>query len=165
MKHVQIGFIGLITALLTGCIVSPPPQNTYPGTSGVIISANPVPVAGSGGLGTLAGAAAGGYAGSRLTDNKKASEVDTAAGIVAGALIGDIAEHMMTRKQATEYIVKTVNGTVVTVEQPTDPALQINQRVVVIYQNNRPKLIPDNSGPDYRMEVHHYHHYDNDDED
>lgn len=159
--------VGLLALLLTGCTTTDTQQNTYPSTSGVIIATKPVTLAGSGGIGTFAGMAAGAYGGSQLTKNKKARIADTAAGAVLGALVGDMAEHALTRKQGTEYIVKTVNGTVVTVDQPTDPSLQINQRVVVLYQDNKPKLIADNSMPENRMEVHHHHHhyYHDDDED
>lgn len=160
MIHYRIWLaMSAIALLLTGC-ASTQTQSTYPSVSGVIISMQPMTQAGSGKIGMLAGAAAGGFGGSTLTHNKKAQVVDAAAGAVVGALIGDMAEHAMTRKQGMEYLVKTDNGTVVKIDQTPNPALQINQRVVIIYQNNgQPQLIPDNSRPQERMEVHHYHHH------
>lgn len=171
MRRHQIWLaISAFALLLTGCASTNQNQTTYPSVSGVIISMQPVTQAGGGKIGTLVGAAAGGLGGSTLTHNKKAQITDAAAGAVVGAIIGDMAEHAMTHKHVMEYLVKTDNGTVVKVDQPANPALQINQPVVILYQNNgQPQLIPDNSRQS-RVEVnyyhhHHHYHYYNDDDD
>ena len=83
------------------------------------------------GIGTLGGAAAGGYLGSRL-GNGRGSTALAIIGAVAGGIAGSAAEGAATRKQGLQITVRMDNGQALAITQAADVQLSVGQRVEVI---------------------------------
>lgn len=89
---------------------------------GVVESVRPVLMEGTKSpVGTVAGAAVGGLAGSTLGGGR-GSSVAAVLGAVAGGLAGSALEEGVTRKQAMEITVKMDSGQLIAIVQEGDPA-------------------------------------------
>ncbi len=135
---------------------------------GVIVSARPVVVGqeqlGDNTAGTLGGGLLGGLAGSQIGKGR-GQVAAMAGGAVLGAVAGAFAEDKLKEQEGIEYVVRLNNGSLRTVVQGPEPRLSPGQRVLVIVgQNARSRVIPDNSGlsevqmletPGQRVEVVH----------
>lgn len=93
-------------------------------------------------IGTAAGAAIGGIAGSGVGDGKGAA-IATVVGAVAGGLAGSAVEEAATKKQGVELIVRLANSNrVIAVVQANNPdrPIYVGDRVRVITINGRTRV-------------------------
>jgi outer membrane lipoprotein SlyB len=99
---------------------------------GAVLAIQPVLIAqNSTGIGTLGGAAAGGYLGSRI-GNGNGSTAMAIIGAVAGGIAGSAAEGAATREQGLQITIRLDSGQVVAITQAADVQLVPGQRVEVI---------------------------------
>jgi len=100
---------------------------------GTIVSMRQVQVAGSSsGVGTMAGVAAGGIAGSAIGGGWRGPALGAIAGAVIGGIAGTAIERGATQGTATEFIIQQDNGQTIAVVQTNEDQLQIGERVVLI---------------------------------
>jgi len=142
-----------LAASLTGCGPDYSP-NTYATNAvqqankvdqGVIVGVREVGVSASGTAGAAVGAAAGGIAGAQA-----GSGATSAFGALGGALVGGIAgsaaEHVVGDTRAFEYIVRKLNGDLLSVTQKDADPLAIGQKVLLI-AGNQARVVPDYTVP------------------
>ena len=99
---------------------------------GTVLAIQPVLIApNSTGIGTLGGAAAGGYLGSRM-GNGRGSTALAILGAVAGGIAGSAAEGATTREQGLQITVRLDNSQAVAITQAADVQLSVGQRVEII---------------------------------
>jgi outer membrane lipoprotein SlyB len=99
---------------------------------GTVLAIQPVLIApGSTAIGTLGGAAAGGYLGSSV-GNGRGSTAMAIIGAVAGGIAGSAAEGAATREQGLQITIRLDNGQTLAITQAADVQLAIGQRVEVI---------------------------------
>lgn len=128
-------------ALLSGCAQNISPNSYSVGSvgmvnrsiAGVIISARPVDIRGTAGLGGTAGAAAGAAAGSAIGGGTRANIVGAIGGAVVGGLTGAALEASATKQTGMEYVVETENGNLMTVVQGGAPVFVEGNKVLVLY--------------------------------
>lgn len=93
------------------------------------------------GLGTAAGAAAGGIAGSQIGQGG-----GNAAAVLGGALIGGGLGYLLDREasatKAFEYILEKKDGDLITLAQKEDAPLAAGTRVLILY-GVKARIIPD----------------------
>lgn len=77
-------------------------------------------------IGTVAGAAIGGLAGSSV-GHDTVSSVAAIAGAVAGGLAGSAAEEAMTRADGVEVTIRMEGGKIISVVQAADPNVQFKE--------------------------------------
>lgn len=82
-------------------------------------------------VGTVAGGAVGGVAGSSVGDGK-GKTLMTVIGAVAGGVAGSAVEEGLTRKEGLEITVDLDNGTTIAVVQEADEAFEVGDRVRVL---------------------------------
>ena len=85
------------------------------------------------GVGTIAGAAAGGVGGSDF-GNGKGAILTTIAGAIVGGFAGNAAENALRNKVGIQYIIKKENGQTVSIVQnisKDDKPLHVGQRVMI----------------------------------
>lgn len=108
---------------------------------GTIISVRQVDIEGTNSGGALAGGAAGGVAGMNVGGGAEEQIAGAVIGAMAGALAGAAIEKGATGQKGMEYIVRTKNGSLLTVVQGTDQQFKEGQEVIVIY-GARARIIP-----------------------
>jgi outer membrane lipoprotein SlyB len=144
---------GLVLAGLSGCGPSYSPD-TYASNAvqqankveqGVVIGVRQVGVSASGTVGTVAGAAAGGIAGSQVGIGP-VSAITALGGSLVGGFAGSAAEHVSADTAAFEYIVRKPNGDLVSVTQKDKTPLALGQKVLVI-AGNQARVVPDYTLP------------------
>ena len=111
---------------------------------GTVMAIQPVLIApNSTGIGTLGGAAAGGYLGSRI-GNGHGSTALAIIGAVAGGIAGSAAEGAATREQGLQITVRLDDGQAVAITQADDVQLAVGQRVEVIgnFYGGKARVIP-----------------------
>jgi len=97
---------------------------------GVVESVRQVTIEGSkSGVGTIAGGAIGGVAGSNIGGGNRGSAVGTILGAVAGGVAGSAIEQSATKKQGLEITVKLDNGELRAVTQDADEVFRPGERV------------------------------------
>lgn len=106
--------------------------------AGTIVSAREVQVSGDsmgggGMVGTLAGGSLGAIAAGTNIGQGYGSAAAAIGGAVLGGVIGNYAEKKVTSQRGMEYVVKTNQGTMVSVVQGLTPRLNIGQHVLVQY--------------------------------
>ncbi len=127
-----------ISALFSGC-ASTSSGSVYSGGQarqeqtvrmGVVESVRQVTIEGSkSGVGTIAGGAIGGVAGSNIGGGNRGSAVGTILGAVAGGIAGDAIERGTTKKQGLEITVKLDNGELRAITQEADESFRPGERV------------------------------------
>ena len=139
-----VSVVGVL-AVLTGCTPDISANNYSTNqvgqvsrtARGVVIAATPVKVSGTrggmGGVGTLAGAVAGGAGGSAIGGGARSNIIGGVGGAVVGGVLGHYAEQGLTTQTGMEYQVRLANRSVVTITQGINPPLSIGQPVFVIY--------------------------------
>lgn len=140
----------LISLLLAGCAANVNPDSYSVGSvgqvnrtiAGVIVSARPVEIAGTNGVGAATGALAGGVAGSAIGHGGRANALGAIGGAVAGALVGAAIEQGVTNQTGIEYVVQTDNDNLITLVQGPEPVFQIGEHVMVLY-GNRSRIVAD----------------------
>lgn len=98
---------------------------------GTIVGMRPVQVAGRapGGVGTVAGAAAGGIAGSFIGGDWRSNALAGIGGALAGGIAGSAIEGGLSAGTAIEFIVREDQGGDISVVQTNEDALQVGDRV------------------------------------
>ncbi len=111
---------------------------------GTIIAVRQVIVSdGDGQFGKLAGAAAGGVAGSMIGGSDAVHILGAIGGAVVGGIAGDAAQEGLSRQRGYEYTIQLDNGNIVSLVQGTDVFLQVGQKCLVLY-GNRSRVVPYN---------------------
>jgi outer membrane lipoprotein SlyB len=110
---------------------------------GIIISARPIKISGAkSGIGAGAGASTGAVGGAVLGGDAAGMAVGAIAGAVVGGVAGALTEEELTKQTGMEYVVKTGNGSLISVVQSDDVPFEINQHVIVLY-GSRSRIIND----------------------
>jgi outer membrane lipoprotein SlyB len=140
MRIIQILVATLLTLLLGACASSnsgsvysrDDARKTQTVRTGVVESVRQVKIEGTKSpIGTVAGAAVGGIAGSSIGEGK-GSSIGAVIGAVVGGLAGSAAEEMMTRKDALEITVKLDGGGLTAVVQEADEQFKAGDKVRLI---------------------------------
>ncbi len=101
---------------------------------GVVESVRQVTIVGSNsGVGTIAGGAIGGVAGSNIGGGSRGSAVGTILGAVAGGLAGNAIEQGTTKKPGLEITVKLDSGELRAVTQDADEVFRPGERVRLLF--------------------------------
>lgn len=98
---------------------------------GTIVSSRPVQVAGTAGIGTLAGAAAGATAGSFIGGDTRSNILAGLGGAIVGGIAGSAIERGATGGTATEFVVREDRGGDIAVVQTNEEGLQPGDRVAI----------------------------------
>ena len=98
---------------------------------GTIVSSRPVQVAGTSGIGTLAGAAAGATAGSFIGGDTRSNILAGLGGAIVGGIAGNAIERSATGGTATEFVVREDRGGDIAVVQTNEEGLQPGDRVAI----------------------------------
>jgi outer membrane lipoprotein SlyB len=120
-------------------------QQANPVQQGVIVGVRNVGVSAAGTVGTVTGAAAGGIAGSQAVPSP-ISAFTALGGSLVGGIAGSAVEHTTADTTAFEYIVRKVNGDLVSVTQKDKTPLGLGQKVLVI-AGNQARVVPDYTVP------------------
>ena len=93
-------------------------------------------------VGTIAGAAVGGLAGSTMGGSTE-SKIAAVAGAVAGGVLGNMAEKKITAKQGIELTIRLEDGSYISVVQQTDPNAPFSSgdRVKVLSQSSATRVV------------------------
>lgn len=114
---------------------------------GSIVGSRPVQVqGGSGGLGTAAGAVAGGVGGSFIGGDWRSNVLAGLGGALLGGLAGNAIEGGVGTRQAIEFVVREDRGGDIAVVQTNEEGLQVGDRVV-INRGDRTRLSRAAGGP------------------
>ncbi|MEM7442888.1 MAG: glycine zipper 2TM domain-containing protein [Pseudomonadota bacterium] len=109
-----------------------------------VVSYRPVNVEGTRtGIGAVAGAAAGGTAGSLIGGGTTENILGAIGGAVAGGLVGNYLEEGLTRQTGLEYTLRLNNGQIVTLVQGAEQPIAPGSRVLIIY-GERARIVPAN---------------------
>jgi outer membrane lipoprotein SlyB len=95
------------------------------------------------GLGTAAGAAAGGIAGSQIGKGG-GNAIATLGGVLIGGAIGWLAEQEANATTAYEYILEKPNGDLVTLAQKQEQPFAVGDHVFILY-GVQARVIPDST--------------------
>lgn len=102
-------------------------------STGVIVSMEVIEVAGTDGVGTLAGGVAGAAAGSMIGGNTAVNIIGGVGGAVLGGVLGNAAEKAVTKDTAFEFLVKEDRtGSVISVVQSNELALRPGDHVILV---------------------------------
>jgi outer membrane lipoprotein SlyB len=138
MRTLHIFGALLLTAFLAGCASSnsgsvysrDEARKTQTVRMGVVESVRTVRLEGTKSpVGTVAGGAVGGIAGSSIGGGGRTSAVAAVLGAVVGGLAGSAAEEGLTRKDGLEITVKLDSGTMLAVVQEADVQFAPGDRV------------------------------------
>jgi outer membrane lipoprotein SlyB len=149
----------VLTAALAGC-ASGLGANSYDPSSvgrvarveeGTIVGVRPITIEGSNQsskIGTLAGAALGGLAGSEIGGGSKAN----AAGAIGGAVLGGLAGNAIGKSAGAQagfaYTIRLPSGELVAITQAGDYAMPAGTPVLIEY-GARARVIPQRAGYGY----------------
>ncbi len=140
MRIIQVLVATMLTLLLGACASSnsgsvysrDDARKTQTVRTGIVESVRQVKLEGTKSpIGTVAGAAVGGIAGSSIGQGK-GSTIGAVIGAVVGGLGGSAAEEMMTRKDALEITVKLDGGGLTAVVQEADEPFNAGDKVRLI---------------------------------
>lgn len=139
MKRTLVA-LGLI-ATMVGCANTTDPSTYSVGSvgqvnrsvSGVVISARYVNINTNTGVGAGVGGVAGAVAGSSIGGGARANALGAIGGAVIGAIAGSAVEQSGANQPGMEYVISTINGSLLTVTQGVDPRFQENDRVIILY--------------------------------
>jgi len=142
--RITIAGVVAASALISGC-ASTTSGSVYPSSQagreqtvrlGVVESVRQVTIEGSkSGVGTLAGGAIGGVAGSNIGGGNRGSAVGTILGAVAGGLAGNAIEEGTTKRPGLEITVRLDNGELRAVTQDADESFRPGERVRLLSGN------------------------------
>lgn len=157
-KAFAAAFVVLATAL-AGC-ASGLGANSYDPVSvgrvarveeGTIVGYRPITIAASpqaSKIGTLAGAALGGLAGSELGGGSKANAAGTIGGAVLGGLAGNAIGSSAGQQSGFAYTIRLPSGELVSIAQAGQYAIPVGAPVLIEY-GDRARVIPQQSGYGY----------------
>ena len=102
-------------------------------STGTIVSMEVIDVAGTDGVGTLAGGVAGAAAGSMIGGNTAVNIIGGVGGAVLGGVLGNAAEKAITSDTAFEFLVQEdKSGDVISVVQSNELGLQPGDHVILV---------------------------------
>lgn len=148
MRIIKILVATLLTLLLGACASSnsgsvysrDDARKTQTVRTGIVESVRQVKLEGTKSpIGTVAGAAVGGIAGSSIGQGK-GSTIGAVIGAVVGGLGGSAAEEMMTRKDALEITVKLDGGGLTAVVQEADEQFKAGDKVRLIESGGNTRI-------------------------
>jgi outer membrane lipoprotein SlyB len=113
--------------------------------AGVIAGVRKVHISAQGAIGGVAGAAAGGVAGSQAGVGPS-SAFGAIGGSVLGGLAGTATEHIIGDTDGFEYIVRKINGEMISVAQRDEKPLWVGEKVLVI-SGPQARIVPDYTVP------------------
>ena len=100
---------------------------------GIILSVRDVKIKGTeSGVGAVAGATAGGLAGSTLGGNTAKRALGGLGGAVIGGILGHTTENLITRGNASEFIIQPDEGEPYSIVQKNDEELKEGERVLIL---------------------------------
>ncbi len=112
-------------------------------TQGTIIGMREVQVqGGQGGVGTAAGAVAGGIGGSFIGGDWRSNLLAGLGGAIIGGIIGNQAERAISSGTATEFVIRETTGNDIVVTQTNEEGLRIGDRVRV-NRSDRTRVVRD----------------------
>jgi outer membrane lipoprotein SlyB len=153
-KAFAVAFAVLATAL-AGC-ASGLGANNYDRSSvgmvarveeGTVVGARPIRIEGSSQgskVGTLAGAALGGLAGSEVGGGSKANTAGAIVGAVLGGVAGNAVGNAATAQDGYAYTIRLASGELVSIAQAGPNAIQPGTPVIIEY-GARARVIPQNA--------------------
>lgn len=157
-KAFAVAFAVLATAL-AGC-ASGLGANSYDRGSigtvarveeGTVVGMRPIQIEGSSQgskVGTLAGAALGGLAGSEIGGGSKANTAGAIGGAILGGVLGNAVGNSATAQSGYAYTIRLRSGELVSVAQAGDYAIPSGTPVLIEY-GARARVIPQNSSIGY----------------
>ncbi len=139
--------------LVTGCM---PPTNPDSYTAydagmkanvyqGVIVDIRQVTLEGGTDVGAPIGAVVGGVGGSFIGSRDAPNVVGALGGALVGGIAGYYIDKSLTTRDALQYIIKLDNSKTVAVVQGKQPALANGQRVLVLFDRRKTRVVPDNT--------------------
>lgn len=139
MKFLKFALI-LFPAFLVGCAQNINPNEYSAGEigsahrveKGVIVSLTPVSVNKASGVGLLAGAVAGGAAGSMIGGNTAMNVIGATGGAVAGGALGSAIENKLSKAEAIEYVIQIQDSSYLSVVEANPPLYHRGEHVLVI---------------------------------
>ena len=100
---------------------------------GIVLSVRDVKIKGTeSGVGAVAGATAGGLAGSTLGGNTAKRALGGLGGAVIGGILGHTTENLITRGNASEFIIQPDEGEPYSIVQKNDEELKEGERVLIL---------------------------------
>lgn len=151
-RLIEIGVVAVLLGLLAGCGSDYSP-NTYHASavqqankveSGVIVGFREVKISASGTVGAVSGGAAGGILGAQTGTSGMDAALGGVAGTAVGSLLGTAIEHASSDTTGWEYIVRKLDGEMISVTQREKQPLPLGQKVLVI-AGSQARIIPDYS--------------------
>ncbi|MCS6891082.1 MAG: hypothetical protein RMK64_13600 [Rhodovarius sp.] len=116
-------------------------------SQGVVVGFRPVRITADGAVGAAAGGAAGGAVGGAIgAPDRVASALGAVGGALLGSLVGTAAERALTNADAFEYVVRKLEGGLVSVTQRDLVPLPVGARVLVI-EGAQARIVPDYTRP------------------
>ncbi len=118
---------------------------------GTIVGVRPITIEGSSQsskIGTLAGAALGGLAGSEIGGGSKANAAGAIGGAVLGGLAGNAIGSSASKQAGFAYTIRLPSGELVAVTQAGDYAMPAGTPVLIEY-GDRARVLPQRSGYGY----------------
>jgi len=144
---VMVSLLGACGPSNTGTTVSPGEMQRA-GTigGGRIIGVQDVGVAGTtSGIGTIGGGVAGAVVGSSVAHGRM-GVLAGVAGAIGGALLGNAIERSATSGSGTQFVVQRDDGQTMTVVQTNEQNLQTGDRVVIVDQGGKTRLMREGTG-------------------
>tara|TARA_B100000686_G_scaffold82165_1_gene88771 strand:+ start:1026 stop:1382 length:357 start_codon:yes stop_codon:yes gene_type:complete len=100
---------------------------------GIILTVRDVKIKGAeSGVGVVAGVTAGGLAGSALGGNTATRALGGLGGAVIGGIVGHTTENLITRGNASEFIIQPDDGEPYSIVQENDEELTEGERVLIL---------------------------------
>ena len=100
---------------------------------GIILTVRDVKIKGAeSGVGVVAGVTAGGLAGSALGGNTATRALGGLGGAVIGGIVGHTTENLITRGNASEFIIQPDEGEPYSIVQKNDEELKEGERVLIL---------------------------------
>jgi outer membrane lipoprotein SlyB len=141
MRTIQFITLALLAIFLSACASSnsgsvysrDEARKTQTVKTGVVESVRQVKLEGTKSpVGTVAGGAVGGIAGSSIGGDGKSGMVGAVLGAVVGGIAGSMAEEGLTRKDALEITIKLDGGGLVAIVQEADEIFKAGEKVRII---------------------------------
>jgi outer membrane lipoprotein SlyB len=158
MKKYALHFLTIISIcafFLAGCAETLSP-NTYTAKQAgrvnkvvpaTIVSMRPVNISTNTGIGGLAGVVAGAAAGSAIGGGSRMNIIGGTGGALAGGYLGNKVEGAFSNEKGTEYVLRTKDGSYLTVTQVDELNLRIGQKVLIMYGSTT-RIVPDTLPPE-----------------
>ncbi len=109
---------------------------------GVIVGVRQIDVSAAGVVGATTGAAAGAAVGSNAPGGGLGSAFGAIGGGLLGGIVGSATEHTVGDTSGYEYIVRKLNGDLVSVTQKDSAPMAVGQHVLVI-AGSQARIVPD----------------------